>query len=88
MTGHISTGYYPLSSGSNGGVILYLLTYLHGLFFVIVFYTLCGALSLQYVKLDRSLNDAAVQDSTLESVISFCSKGLLSFLTVYNRIRD
>ena len=32
-------------------------------------YTLCGASALQSVELQRSLGDAAVRDSTLESAI-------------------
>ena len=43
--------------------------YLRGLLFVLVVYTLCGALALQTVELQRSLGDAAVQHSTLESAI-------------------
>ena len=45
--------------------------YLRGLLFVLVVYTFCGALVLLSVKLQRSLGDAAVQDSTLESAIRF-----------------
>ena len=69
VTGHISTGYDPKSSGSGGGAIQKVLTYLCGLLIISVVYTLCGALALQSVELQRSLGDAAVQDSTLESVI-------------------
>ena len=48
--------------------------YLRGLLFVLVIYTLCGALALQYVKLQRNLGNAAVQQSTLESAIRFFQK--------------
>ena len=43
------------------------LTYLRGLFLVLFIFTLCGAWALQSVELQRSLGDAAVRDSTLES---------------------
>ena len=43
--------------------------YLRGLLIVLVVYTLFGALTLQSVELQRSLGDAAVRDSTLESAI-------------------
>ena len=39
------------------------------LLIVLVVYTSCGALDLQSIKLQISLDDAAVQDSTLESAI-------------------
>ena len=69
VTGHISTGDYPTYYGSGGGAIQRVLTNVCGLLIVLVVYTLCGALALQSVELQRSLGDAAVQDSTLESVI-------------------
>ena len=69
MTGHISTGYETKSSGLGGGAIRSVSMYLRGLLCVLVLYTLCGALELQSVKLQRSLDDAAVRDSTLESAI-------------------
>ena len=43
--------------------------YLRGAFLILFFYTLCGALVLQCVKFQRSLDELDVQDSTLESAI-------------------
>ena len=63
--------------GSGGGVILSVLTALGGLLIFLVVYSSCGAFALQYFELQMSLGDAAVQDSTLESAISF-------FQTVYD----
>ena len=60
VTGYIFTGYEPKSSGLGGGAVQLLLTYLSDLFFVLVIYTLCGALSLQSFKLQRSLGDTGV----------------------------
>ena len=51
----------------------YIHTYLRGLLFVLVIYTLCGASALQSVEIQRSLGDADVWDSTLESAILFVS---------------
>ena len=66
MTGHISTGYEPKSSGSGGGILLKYNAYnLRGLLFTLVVYTLCGASALQSIELQRSLGDAAVRNSTL-----------------------
>ena len=61
--------------------------YLRDLLFVLVIYTLFGASALQSVKLPRSLGDAAVQHSMLESPILIFSKGLRSYRTSQNRIR-
>ena len=44
---------------------------LHSLLFVLVVYTLCGALALQTIELRRSLGDAAVWDRTFGSKIRF-----------------
>ena len=40
VTGHIFTGHKPKSSGLGGAARRYVLTYLYGLFFVLVVYTL------------------------------------------------
>ena len=71
MTGHISTGYDPKSSGSGAGVLIQVLTYLRCLLFVLVVYNLCGASALHSVEIQRIIGDAAVRDSTLESAILF-----------------
>ena len=55
-------------------VFFYKYRYLRGLLIVLVVYTLCGALDLQSVELQRSLGDTAVRDSTLESEILFVQK--------------
>ena len=44
----------------------YISTYLRGLLFVLNIYTLYDASVLQYVELQSSLSDVAVQDSALE----------------------
>ena len=69
VNGYISTGCEPKSSRSGGGDVRQVLTYLRGLLFVLDMYATCGASALQSFELQRSLGDAAVQDSTLKSAI-------------------
>ena len=71
VTGYISTGYKLNSSRSGRGDIQHVLTYIYCLLFILVVYTLYGVSAMQSIKLHRSLGDAAVQDSTLESEILF-----------------
>ena len=52
--------------------------YLSGLLFVLVIYTLCGALALRTVELQICLGDGAVPDSTSGYTIRFVQ-------TVFNR---
>ena len=72
LLGHTSvspTTSSPVYFGSDGGVILSVLTYLGGLLIVLVVYSSCGAFALQSFELQISLGDAAVRDSTIESAI-------------------
>ena len=59
VTGHISKGHKPKSSGSGRGAIRQVLTYLRGLLFVLVVYNLFGGSVLYSVEPQRSLGDAA-----------------------------